>query len=229
MAAIYAKLAEQAYENTREDVDNYEYISGLSTRRIAVYQLRDMNEIVIAIRGTLIKDVNDWVSDAHIYDNTLFRDRTFQDVERIVLSIIDQLKGYRIVLTGHSLGGSTVVSLLNKYHELISEVYAFGVGNGPREMAQNLTRSFGCNLPLLKNTKVCKDQKKIKSKLHIYTTGLDPISALSFSRGAQLVKPTNFNVHGLSNYTNMHGGSLYPSSVQRFYHPWDEPEKKQYY
>ncbi len=87
----------------------------------------------------------------------------------------------------------------------IDGLYLYNPGYGPKQFITSLAKKLGCKIV---NFKTCKEDKMIKEKTHIYTTGYDPISALSFIEGAKYVKPINkLNPHSLSNFTQ--AGSLF--------------------
>lgn len=199
---IFAVMAEQAYSSKPyERVDDYEYQPTMSNERVKIYT--NGPSLVMAIRGTKPTNAHDLVSDLHVFKNSLTQDRTYNAVKQQLEYLLSQKIMRKIILTGHSLGGSMVIELMLQFPNEISEAYVFNPGYGYRKLISDIGKKLKCLV--LSFTRECKELKMISKKLHVYTTGKDPISILSFgSYGNQhVVKPNGFNPHSISNFTKV--------------------------
>jgi pimeloyl-ACP methyl ester carboxylesterase len=91
---------------------------------VKVYKNDSIKLIVISIRGTQISDdYSDIEADIRIALGSEEQSSRFMDADRIVNDVIRQFPGYKIILTGHSLGGGLVYRLADKYKSLTGEVF----------------------------------------------------------------------------------------------------------
>ena len=80
-------------------------------------------ELVIAIRGTEKTDLRDIQTNIKVaIDSELQTDR-FKTADFWVRKLMDKYGGYKLILTGHSLGGGIVYRLADKYKNATGEVF----------------------------------------------------------------------------------------------------------
>jgi pimeloyl-ACP methyl ester carboxylesterase len=200
--ATYAKIAEAAYSPSPPQViDGLRFLSNLSNDRIKVYYDNSVGGVV-GIRGTKVTNVNDLIADYNIIRNTLRQDLSYKQVRDQVKTIINTLG--KVILSGHSLGGAMVIELLTEFPNQIEAAYVFNSGIGLRKFISDMATKLMCKV--VPFTRKCKELKLIRQKLHVFTTGKDPISFLSRfapSDNVSLIKPLSSNIHGISNFTQL--------------------------
>ena len=81
----------------------------------------------------------------------------------------------------------------------IDHIYAYNPGFGPKQAIASLEKQALNKLGI--KTKRGRIERELQKKLTIYSTGVDPISALAGVRGSRVIKPKSFNAHSLSNFT----------------------------
>lgn len=200
---VFAKIAEAAYDTTPPyKIEGFTLNTNLSDDRIKVYQAG--NDLVIGIRGTKITNAKDLIADLHILKNTLRKDESYRKVKSHIEFILSQKIVRNIILTGHSLGGAMVVELLTEFPNQISAAYVFNSGMGVRRFISDMAKKLMCKV--VPFTRQCKELKVIRKKLHVFTTGKDPISILSRwapSDNINIIKPQFRNIHSLTNFTKI--------------------------
>ena len=205
-AKVYAKLAQQAYRQPGEDnIDGYEIMRTYSTDRVKVYTKG--NELVFAIRGTDIKNVNDLLADVNIFYNSLTKSRVYMEIRSQLEFLLSQKIMRNYTLVGHSLGGGIATELLLEFPNRIDAVYTFNSGIGYHRFIRNLADRIKCRV--IPNLDGCAELEILKKKLHVYITGWDPISVLNISTpgNVNFVKPVRANVHSMWNFIGR-GGML---------------------
>lgn len=200
---VFAKIAEAAYSPTPPQViDGFTFDPNMSNDRIKVYH--SGNDLIIGIRGTKVTNANDLIADLHILKNTLRKDESYRKVKQQIEHILSQKIIRNVILTGHSLGGAMVVELLTEFPTQISAAYVFNSGIGIRRFISDMAKKLMCKV--VPFTRQCKELKLIRKKLHVFTTGSDPISLLTRwgpSDNINVIKPLSRNVHSISNFTKL--------------------------
>lgn len=202
---IMAKLAEAPYEyyggHIHDEIGEFIFNEHFSDNRSVFYHSDD--KYVLAIRGTVPKDTEDLYLDRHVFNDTLHKTTQFKNLEAKV-EMLSHAFG-PLILTGHSLGGSLCLRLLESVPELIVHVYAFNLGMGYKEfIKRNFTR-LQCKKPrFLKSRKQkdkCEARNSANKKLTALSNTFDPISFLSrFSGVSKKSNTSNLNQHSLGNY-----------------------------
>jgi len=214
---IYARMAEAAYmDRATPDIGGYLLDASRSNDRIKVY--KKPGEVVFATRGTRVTDVNDLVADVGIFFNRLKMDPTYLSIKAQLKDLIesgmqsDQKIRNRLILVGHSLGGSICVELLTEMPDQIDAVHVFNSGIGYKRFAQNFKDSLKCYFN--KDSPECQVYEQVKRKLNVYITGTDPISVLNFATPGNIyfVPATSRNIHSISNFT---GGKLGDADITK--------------
>jgi alpha-beta hydrolase superfamily lysophospholipase len=221
-SGIYAKLAEAAYsKDPIYKIGPYQMLPNFSNDRVKVYAGRNPglggDEVVFSIRGTKITDANDLVADVGVFHNKLKEDKTYQEVKHQLRRIL-AAKGIRVVVVGHSLGGSMAIELLTdpEFINQIEAVYAFNPGVGYKRFIADMKNKLLCRGLGLKFLRRCKELEIIRKKLKVFTTGRDPISLLSYASPGRIttVKPNSINTHGISNFTKLHPDTVENSLLE---------------
>jgi hypothetical protein len=114
-----ANFANEVYvdKNSRKSLLlNHKYIDNFSNKNLSTYVDDQDNSIVISIRGTVVSDYNDIISDIGIVggDNEILLQR-ISEYKKIIDKTIEKYPNYNVVLTGHSLGGYLVQELVKHY------------------------------------------------------------------------------------------------------------------
>ena len=207
-SSVYAKLAEQAYLPMPKigegpSVGGFQILPNFSNDRVKVYNRGD--ELVFSIRGTIVTDARDIVADLGVTYNKLKEDKTYQDVKYQLRRILAMKRMWNIIVVGHSLGGSMTIELLTdpEFMNRISAVYAYNPGVAFRRFITDMKTKLLCKGLGMKFLRRCKELEIIRKKLHVFTTGRDPISILSYAAPGKVttVKPNNWNTHGIGNFT----------------------------
>jgi alpha-beta hydrolase superfamily lysophospholipase len=196
-------------------------LPNFSNDRVKVYAGRNPglggDEVVFSIRGTKITDANDLVADVGVFHNKLKEDKTYQEVKHQLRRIL-AAKGIRVVVVGHSLGGSMAIELLTdpEFINQIEAVYAFNPGVGYKRFIADMKNKLLCRGLGLKFLRRCKELEIIRKKLKVFTTGRDPISLLSYASPGRIttVKPNSINTHGISNFTKLHPDTVENSLLE---------------
>ena len=209
-AKVYARMAEATYyQRSTPDIGGYILDASRSNDRVKVY--KRPGEVVFAVRGTEITDVKDLVADVGVFFNTLKMDRTYQFVKSQLQNLIASgLKGDKLILTGHSLGGSICTELLMEFPDDVSAVHIYNSGIGYKRFAQNLKDALKCKIN--SSSRECQIYETMKRKLNVYITGKDPISMLGVSTPGTVhyVPSTSANWHSITNFT---GGRMFVRSA----------------
>ena len=195
----YAKLASASYQKKQspDNIDGYICDRSFGQANSSVYFNEDLKEVVMCIRGTNPKNPDDLLNDANILIGNITKTRRFKELSQRLSQIIEKYQGYKVVLTGHSLGGKLSQELLLKYPNYIESAHVFNSGSGFDVAVKGLFCKF-------KETNECKVMKR---KLHIYSVPGDPLSFLSrFLPHKTLTTETNTSVnpidqHSMSNFT----------------------------
>ena len=167
----YAKFSKEAYvdtENRKLEIESYFYDINKSDTTTAIY-IHDKN-MIIAFRGTA--GLNDIGSDISIVKGNVENDERFKRDLETAMKYKDT---FRLILTGHSLGGSIAKYVSDK---LSVPAYLYNAGAG-------LNYLNSMKNPLVKSYKVIGD----------------PISYLGNDTNTYLIngKP-NLNPHTIDNF-----------------------------
>lgn len=216
----YALLAENVYLHPEEREDlgdprigalNLSYVGDAPgvDEETAVYVDHLNREVVVSFRGTV--NAKDLVSDVKILFSRESSNARFQRAEQILRDVkaMEGIEGYRVVTTGHSLGGR--LALYAGMRAGADFMYIFNPGLSP------LTIKNDCETLA----------ERCKNNLIIYTTGSDFISISAiFSKGLKIIRvppPEKtflqrmkenipgvgiLNAHTMSNFTNFTTSTL---------------------
>lgn len=180
---VYVKLNKEVYEkpdNRKANLEGFTYVPSQSDKDNAVYQSQKDKKIVIVFRGSAkIKDLK---ADLGVATGNLQKTSRHDSSEELVKKMKTLFPDYKIILTGHSLGGSLAVSMASK-HDLPAVVF-------------NAGHTLG------------KDNKD--SDITFYTKEGDPVSMLGANsyKNVKMIKGSHGNAlkdHSLSNFE---GGSF---------------------
>ena len=122
---VYALFASNAYSsNPQFEIPHWERLRELDVNtwrgmEVGVYKSEVRKEIVIAFSGTNRYSVRDW-----IFGNfNIFWSGQYYEAEEIIDEIINRFNNYKIIVTGHSLGGG--LSLHTSLYRNNIDAYVF--------------------------------------------------------------------------------------------------------
>lgn len=141
-------FAEAAYTAPKL-VGDYALVPGLSSSEVLVYVDPATKQAVVTVRGTANK--SDAATDVAVAAGQLHRTPRFKRTTMQVDQAIAQLGGYKVHLTGHSLGGSLVNEYSKKHTATrsvgfntgysIPQVRSYGRGTEDRSYTEYLNRA----------------------------------------------------------------------------------------
>lgn len=106
------RLSQEAYKST-PDGGSYAFVPALSTYETKVFVRPGTNTAVVAFKGTDPKRVVDLYTDLRLATGHLSDTARVQRSRDTLKAVQTALPGYRIVATGHSLGGSLAREVSN--------------------------------------------------------------------------------------------------------------------
>jgi len=193
----FLSISDEAYQIPTErenNIEDYIYNQVLSTPKTAIYINEKDKTIIIGNRGTVPSDTDDLIADAAILTGTFGFSKRLRDSMSTVQNVMHVYPNFRIINTGHSLGGKVASEIGQRLSKVNSRVVAFNIGSTPLDLPKNLFNQTKC---LFTNSSQCQ---KLKNQ-RIYTTGVDPISMSSLMQlGVKVVRPRKFNTHSLKNF-----------------------------
>lgn len=203
-ARLHAKMSSAAYEEPDKrgkTVDDYRLLSDYSNERLAIYVHDSRKRIIVAFRGTtclwpdfsniplevglsLTADANILAgvatfADANILDNMQRFQWILLQMQRVVN--FARTKGYKVSVTGHSLGGMLAMScFVRDRSECLDGGHVFNAGGGARELFRLITAGI--------TEQAIQERSRSITHHHIYG---DPVSVV-FSRGnLRVYQPKN--------------------------------------
>jgi len=115
-----AWFASSAYNRSPEP-EHRGFILQMNAPTVKVWVSEERREVVVAIRGTQTpEDVKTDIKLAIERENETTR---YNIARNIVLAVLRRYKGYKVVLTGHSLGGGLVYRIADEFPHLTGEVF----------------------------------------------------------------------------------------------------------
>ena len=194
----YAQFAEAAYDkNTDLSHLGFHKDETLSNRHRTTYYNPETKQAILAGRGTDLKGrskLGDIGTDILIATNLHRLSSRFRNFSKTAKQAKEKY-GDNLVLTGHSLAGSTAM-YANSKHNIPTYVYNPGVSPG-------LVKE-GIKKHVFDKVTMGLFKKPVQNNLTIYTTGKDPISLLSplvsNANVKQVKKKKGINAHSLLNF-----------------------------
>lgn len=136
----------------------------LTTKFHSVFWNDTTQEVVTAIRGTDVKELDDLASDAALAIGMESHNKRFKKERKQYLKILEKYPEYKHILASHSLGGTINTHLKAHFGDKISEVHNFNPGSGVTAALAGIKQSI--------------TQKKVKG-VHNYHIVGDPVSHIS--------------------------------------------------
>lgn len=195
MLNFYRDFAKQSYEvNPQEELHGYQLTDAQD--RYVVYSLGERH--ILSIRGT--QDAKDIALDFQVFYNKLRSTMEYAMLKDVFQHLL--LKGQRVYITAHSLGGTFGLLLAEEFigEPNFIHAYLFATGYGYYRLAEELgmravCASVGRILPIKK----CKDRKLKGEKITLIQSKYDPISTLSRFDSANRINLTPNK--GINNHT----------------------------
>lgn len=165
---------------------NYHMIDDLTTSKYTTYLNKKNKTIIFAVRGTdltRLYENNDLYTDALLVFGKENKRPCYKCAYNNLRKILKRYPNYRVIITGHSLGGRLAINLLDsKLGDKIYQVHVFNSATAP----VNLYNSASCYTETIADSKkkLCKNREK----LHIHQINEDPISILSLGEKSKTRK-----------------------------------------
>lgn len=165
---------------------------------------QESGRAVVAFRGTRLTNRKDLSTDAAIFFGVEPLSKRFRDAVAATKRAQEAYGEKNVHVTGHSLGGTQA---LHAADNLGVEAHAFNPGKGWEEMSARRTGGpLGALLGWFADS--LRKGKRTQDNAHVYTTGLDPISAAHLrdrnaGKASVHVRPVTegWDVHGIRNFT----------------------------
>lgn len=172
MSDIYAELAAASYERheSPEHIGDFTVNRAYGQANSSVYA--SPSTVALCIRGTNPKNPQDLASDAALAVGKLRHTTRYKEIRSRFRQILRDYPNHRVIVVGHSLGGTLAAELLNEYPSEISDIYIFNPGAGIDSILKGTKGHILAALGI-------KRYKAIKRKTHIYRVKGDIISLLS--------------------------------------------------
>lgn len=196
--SFYAQFAQAAYKQNKTDIGRYKLVDSFSDSNSALWVYPAAHAMVFAIKGT--SNALNVGSDILLFFNKLRMSPDFIREQQKLKRILATFKGFRISLTGHSLGGSIALELFEMYAKKLDRVFCYNMGTTFKMFFERTMKSWMCRLPLTRRLTSCK----AKNRIMIYTSGFDAISLLSRPFATEHVSVRGMNPltnHAVSNFT----------------------------
>jgi pimeloyl-ACP methyl ester carboxylesterase len=179
----YANFASEAYvaPNDRQmNLLGYTYNSKYSDKNLSTYVDKPDKKIVISIRGTVPTDYQDIVSDIGIVSaDKSFNITRLSNHKKMINEIIDKYPGYKLILSGHSLGAYLVEQLAETYPDAQAIVFNPGTSLSESNLSNPQSNVIG------------------------YRTKGDPVSAGYSSIPMKTLRSKSRFIAGTQSYFNM--------------------------
>lgn len=204
-AALYGKMANEAYKRSdaSDTIDGFTKDKDFSQINAVIYTKQQTRTIIMAIRGTDIKNPSDLLTDLSVATGTLKASKRYKDISDLFNKVYSKygkyigksLLAYKYVITGHSLGSSLALQLLLDNPDKIEAVYLFNAGSSVDTVKKGLAMKIGKALGI-------GYYKKVSKKINIFRVAGDPISVGSrFLNGTYTdVESSKVDRHGMSNF-----------------------------
>jgi hypothetical protein len=176
----FANFASEAYiapSDRRMTLLGYTCNKGLSNTNLSTYVDKQDKRVVISLRGTVPTNVMDLVSDIGIVSaDKSFNTTRLSNHKKMIDQIVDKYPGYKLILSGHSLGGHLAEQLAETYPTATAVVF----NPGTSLLESNLTTP--------------------QSNVIGYRTKGDPVSAGYSSISMKTIRSKNYNPHSILNF-----------------------------
>ena len=185
----FSNFASEAYiasNDRRMTLLGYTYNKGLSNENLSTYVDKQDKKLVISIRGTVPTNFRDLVSDVGIVSaDKSFNTTRLSNHKKMINKAMQKYPGYKLILSGHSLGGYL--------GEQLAETYP---------TAQGIVFNPGTSLS---TTNLLNPQSNVIG----YRTRGDPVSAGYSSIPMRTLRAKNYvDTHSITNFLDRRDNNI---------------------
>ena len=196
MSALYAELAAAPYERHESPsvIGPFECVRKFGQSNSSVYLSPDT--VALCIRGTNPKNPQDLASDAALAFGKLRFTTRYKEIKSRFRQLLRDYPNHKIIVVGHSLGGTLAAELLNEFPNEIDSIHIFNPGAGIDSILKGTKGHILASLGI-------KRYKAIRRKTHIYHIKGDIISFLSRILPGNHIEGKNkedTSAHSLANF-----------------------------
>lgn len=140
---LYSNLCYYSYKQEKpKKYKNYKLDENYNTKYYQCYY--NKNKCIIVFRGTKL-DKRDLIMDFYISFNSMEKNKYFEKLLTISKEIIEKYNKKKIILTGHSLGGSISLFVMNSLKSKIHKTYVFNPGIAILPYKQSILKEYCSN------------------------------------------------------------------------------------
>ena len=140
---LYSNLCYYSYKQEKpKTYKNYKLDENYNTRYYQCYY--NKNKCIIVFRGTKLNK-RDFLMDYNIAINDMKKNKYFEKSLTISKEIIEKYNKKKIILIGHSLGGSISLFVMNSLKSKIHKTYVFNPGITILPYKQSILKEYCSN------------------------------------------------------------------------------------
>lgn len=155
--SIFCSISYLQKEKRPKQILSFTLLDNYNGDESCLYVNEDSKVLIYIIRGT--NNIKDLLTDLSIVTGTeKYSKRYLQELKRYNI-MKNAFIGYKICLTGHSLGGRLCIALTRAQPDSIHKTFAYNTGSSPIHMVESMKDMVTCKIR--PNNNICKSRKKI--------------------------------------------------------------------